>query len=233
MTHLYITEVILVICNHCNFDNFLFDDLFESMSPAMPSCPWKRFSCLWDEITDHLTKTAPTYSDAVNRAEHILDVAHIVNCFAKVEGWSRRKRNTAITAALIHDFSKFDCDDSHAIAAARYVYQNRSTLDDRIPYGEKIWWKKAAFAIALHSGRWKFGLRELLTDNDFDAFEIAVLLRIADKLAHGGSRARKAWNALKDADAVLRWTWRIFPYFCNRILHPYSRLIRSELIQAT
>lgn len=221
-----------MIWNNSNFDDFIFDEFFEPEASAMPNCPWKRFSYLWDEIVDHLIETAPTYADAYNRAEHTLDVARIVHRFAKAEGWCRRMRNTAITAALLHDFSKFDSDDSHAIAAARYVFQNRSTLDDGIPYGEKIWWKKAAFAIALHSGRWKFGLRELLTDNDFEAFKIAVLLRIADKLAHGGSRAWKAWDVLEDANNVLQRTSRIHPIFCDWMLRPFSRLIRSVLIYA-
>lgn len=219
-----------MIWNNSNFDDFIFDEFFEPEAPAMPNCPWKRFSYLWNEIVDHLIATAPTHADAVNRAEHTLDVARIVHRFAKAEGWCRRMRNTAIIAALLHDLHKFDTYSYHELAAAEFVRSHRRWLDSCIPYGEKVKWTKAAFAIELHAGAWKYGLREMLEKDDFDAFEIAVLLRIADKLAHGGSRAWKAWDVLKDADAVLKRSRRIFPFFGNWMLHPFSQLVRSELI---
>ena len=176
-------------------------DWLETMD-ALPNCPWKRFADLWSYACGRLARTAPRRSKAVQRAEHSLAVARIVHDFAKDQMWPRWKRDTAIAAALLHDVEKFSFSSWHEVAAEGFIMRNADELEELLPEKCAVDFGKVADAVFLHRSKWKPWLTEMLEEDDLDAFDIAVILRAADKLSHAG-REEKALKVFGDALAVL------------------------------
>ena len=201
--------------------------------PWFPSCRWSRFNRLWDCICDRLERTSSSYYYAKYRARHSLNVAELVDTFAKEQGWPRWKRDTAVVAALLHDCEKFRHPKWHEVAAAQYIERKSEKLESLLPNKCSVEFAIVAEAVCLHAGEWRPQLAAMLQEDDIDGFDGAGILRIADKLAHPG-REYKAYDAVEDTMSVLRKVCRRYAlllYFYETALYDFVEVHTDRIAQ--
>ena len=200
---------------------------------SYPPCRWNRFHRLWDYICDQLEQTASIHFYAKHRARHILNVAELVDAFSKKQDWPRWKRDTAVVAALLHDCEKFRHPKWHEVAAAQYIERKSKKLESLLPNRCDVEFTMVIDAVYLHSGEWRPQLATMLQKGNLNGFDIAVILRIADKLAHPG-REYKAYNAAEDAMRVLRKVYgrySLLLYYYENILFDFVETGMNRIAQ--